>query len=395
MRVLVVHNDYAAFSGEEAYLEMLESLLLEHGHEVLRFRRSSGEIEEMKFGRLLAFCSGVYSVDARRRIRLMLGETHPHLVHAQNVYPLLSPSVLAEVCVRRIPLVMHTPNYRLTCPHGLHERAGQLCEECIPGREHRCIINRCEGSLAKSAGYALRNFVARKAGLFRKNVTMYVALTEFQRRRFVAAGFDAERIAVVPNAAILDAASDGEDGCGEYIAFAGRVSPEKGIRTLLAAAELCPDLPFRVAGATARMPGIVETAPANVRFLGHLSGKELASFYRCARIFLLPSTWFEGFPFVLLEAMLHSAPVIASRVGGLPEIVEDGRTGLLFESGNAADLAAKVRYLWERPELGREMGKAGREKALREYSRERHYERLMAVYEKAIALGPGGPRRGR
>lgn len=139
------------------------------------------------------------------------------------------------------------------------------------------------------------------------------------------------------------------------------------------------------------MPGIRHDAPANLEFIGYRD--ELSSFYANARIIVLPSICFEGFPGVIAEAMLHAKPVVCSRIGGLPEIVDDGVTGLLSEPGNAEDLAGKIRYLWDRPALCREMGQAGREKVLREYSPEKYYERLMAVYEQAIALGPGGPAR--
>ena len=160
----------------------------------------------------------------------------------------------------------------------------------------------------------------------------------------------------------------------------------------MAAAAALPQVPFKAAGACDRMPHLLDQAPANFQFLGHMHPSQLPDFYRNCRIVVLTSTCFEGFPTVLAEAMLHGKPVICSRIGGLPEIVDDGATGLLFEPGNSADLAAKIDHLWNRPDLCRQFGQAGREKALREYSAEEYYERLMAVYQKAIALGAGGPR---
>jgi glycosyltransferase involved in cell wall biosynthesis len=168
------------------------------------------------------------------------------------------------------------------------------------------------------------------------------------------------------------------------VGYVGRISPEKGMAALLAAARACPDIPFRAAGGYHTMPHLPRQAPPNLRFLGHLDREGVAAFYRSARIIVLCSIWFEGFPVTLIEAMLHGKPIVCSRIGALGEIVDDGRTGLLCEPGNAADLAEKVRWLWRRGDLCRRMGRAGRRKALREYSRDRYYQRLLGVYRRAV-----------
>lgn len=373
-------------------MEATARLLRERGHEVVEFVRSSAEIEHMRLGKARAFFSGVYSWLARRRMRNVLGETRPDIVHVHNVYPLISPSVLVECRRAGMPVVMTVHNYRLVCPNGLHLSRGEVCERCLGGREYWCVLRNCEGSLPKSIGYALRNWVARKRRAFLDNVTMYAALTEFQRQRLIAEGFPAERIAVIPNMAGGDGHAAG-GAAGDYVAYAGRISPEKGVTHLLSAARRLSDIAFKAAGGYDRMPHLPGEAPANFEFLGHLGTERLNGFYSQARMLVLPSTWFEGFPMTIAEATVRGKPVVCSRIGGLPEIVDDGATGLLFEPGNAADLAEKIRYLWDRRDLCRRMGEAGREKALREYSPEKYYERLMAVYQRAIALGPGGAAR--
>jgi len=237
---------------------------------------------------------------------------------------------------------------------------------------------------------ALWNYVARKLRLFLDNVTMFIALTEFMQGRLVAAGHPAERIVVVPNMAN---ATPAEHDCrlGEYVGYVGRVSPEKGLPLLMAAARMCPHVEFKAAGSVGGMTHLVDGAPPNLEFVGQLRKAALEDFYTRSCIIVLPSTWFEGFPMVLAEAMLRGKPIVCSRIGGLPEIVDDGVTGLLFEPGNVEELAEKVRCLWDSPDLCRKMGQAGREKALREYSPDRYYERLMHVYQKAIALGRALP----
>ena len=162
--------------------------------------------------------------------------------------------------------------------------------------------------------------------------------------------------------------------------------------SLVSAAQHCPGLSFRIAGDYSAQPEVAASIPGNVLFMGHLDKNDIDKFYASVRILIFPSIWHEGFPGVLLEAMVRGIPVICSDIGGLPEIVENGVTGLLFEPGNAEELAEKIQYLWDRPTLCQEMGLRGREKVMREYSPERYYERLMAAFQRAMELGPGGSR---
>jgi glycosyltransferase involved in cell wall biosynthesis len=223
--------------------------------------------------------------------------------------------------------------------------------------------------------------------LFVDNVAVYVCLTQFQRRRLIDAGFPADRIHVVPNMA--------DEVCGipdsvrtdSYVSYVGRVSCEKGVDKLVAAARELPHILFQAAGSYDRASHLLDGAPQNLRFLGFLDRNAVSRFLLDSRFLVLCSIWFEGFPMVVAEAMVAGKAVIASRIGGIPELVEDQVTGLLFEPGDVRDLVEKVRYLWDRPDLCRQMGQAGREKALREYSPERYYERLMVAYEEAIRLG--------
>lgn len=383
MRVCIVHNSYARPSGEEVSVQLLRDLLEGHGHDVTMLSRSSAEIERMRLGRARAFFSGIYSRSSRRAMRRLLDEQRPDVVHVNNLYPFISPWVLVECRRAGVPVVMSVRNHRLVCPNGLHLSRGELCERCLGGREYWCVLRNCESNLLKSTGYALRSAVARIWRLFLDGVTLFAVLSPFQRERLIAAGFASERIVVIPN---MVGSNGAEPLLGEYVAYVGRVSHEKGVETLVAAAAQCPDIPFKIAGSTSRMPRIASEAPANVAFLGHVEGAKLNSFYRNSRIVVLPSRCLETFGLSLAEAMSHGKPVVASRIGGVPSIVQDDVTGLLVEPGNVSELAERIRTLWARPELCRTMGQAGRARALKEYSPERYYERLMAAYEHAGAL---------
>ncbi len=394
MHVLMVHNEYGAPSGEEAVIARISRLLESRGHTVVPFTRRSREIPRIRLGRARAFFSGIYSIGSRRAMARALAEVRPDVVHVHNLFPLISPSVLGVCRLEGVPVVMTVHNYRLICPNGLFMVGGRVCTKCAGGREYWCVLRDCEGSLPKSIGYALRNYVARRTRLFLDNVTVYAALTRFQRRRLAAEGFPPERIAVVPNLADPDGVSP-TPGEGAYVGYAGRMSPEKGIGTLLAAARRIGCVPFRLAGDTTPMPRLDNDAPENVSLTGFIGGADLQRFYRDCRLVVLASTCFEGFPAMLAEAMLHGKPVICPRIGGLPEIVDDGETGFLFEPGDAADLAGKIRRLWDRPALCRRMGRAARRKAERQYRPERYYARLMDVYRQATAFRPGSCRPAR
>ncbi|MBN1391368.1 MAG: glycosyltransferase family 4 protein [Sedimentisphaerales bacterium] len=385
MKVCIVHNEYGKFSGEESAVGCISELLKHHGHEVVRFTRNSSEIPNMRFGKLNAFFSGIYSPASRRQMRKIIRDYQPDIIQIQNLYPLISPSVILEARKHKIPIVMRCANYRLVCPNGIFLSKGRICEKCSRGREYNCLLNNCENSFFKSLGYFLRNWFARYMRFYKDNVIMYCCLTEFQKQKLINEGFDAERIAVIPNM-VAGSNIEPSDEIGDYVGFVGRVSPEKGIDTLVKAAEILPEIRFKLAGDYDGLPKLVKNAPDNCEFLGPVKQENIFDFYKGTRFVVLPSVCYEGFPMVLVEAMLSAKPVIASKIGGIPEIVEDGKTGLLFEPGNSKELSDKICYLWARPELCRKMGKAGREKALREYSPERYHQRLMHVYKKAMEL---------
>jgi glycosyltransferase involved in cell wall biosynthesis len=387
MNVLFVHNDYGRFSGEEHALQNMANALASGGHHVSWLRDSSSVIGDSTSQRVKAFFSGIYSVGSRRRIEKLLDGGAFDLVQVQNLYPFLSPSVLKPCRSRGLPVVMRCPNYRLFCPNGLHLSHGQVCERCLGGREWQCVMQNCLDDRLKSLGYAARNAFARMTGMILDNVSIFVVLSQFQEQRFMDSGIPADRIEILPNIAPKMEQVDSSNHEGDAISFVGRVSPEKGILEFLDAARKLPQRKFIVAGSTDSMPDVTKLAPDNVEFKGFLRGKELDEIFYQSRLLVFPSLWFEGFPNVVAQAMACGKPVIATGIGALAEIVDDGKTGLLYDPANKEDLAQKIEFLWNNPELCREMGKAGQEKARAEYSEEKFYERLMTIYEKALQAG--------
>ena len=384
MKIALVHNEYGKFSGEEQVVRQIKTLLINRGHEVALFLRSSAEIETMPLGRTRAFFNGIYSFSAIKAFRAFLAREKPDLVHIHNLFPFISPAILPECTRNGIPVVMTLHNYRLVCPNGMHMVNGKICEKCLGGREQWCLINNCEGHLMKSLGYALRNATARKFRFFLDHVDHFAALTAFQKQRMVAEGYPAEKISIIPNM-MDDDHLQAPITLGQFVGYVGRVSPEKGFPTLLAAARACPEIPFKVAGSYDKIADLPRQAPPNLSFVGHLQREPLKQFFASTRILVLCSVWFEGFPMTVVEAMGQGKTIVSSRIGGLPEIVEDGITGRLFQPGNSNDLAEKIRSLWQQPERCLQMGRAGREKAAREYSVEAYYQRLIKRYQSLLS----------
>ncbi len=384
MKICLVHNRYGTFSGEEAVVASQIELLEKHGHEVCQFSRSSAEIKEMVLGPLQAFCSGIYNPFSVQSFRRFLADQKPDLIHVHNLYPIISPAVLHVSKEFNLPVVMTLHNYRLICPNGLFMVKGTLCEKCCGGKEYWCFLKNCEGNLNKSLGYALRSYVARKRKSYLRHIHAYAALTAFQRKKLIQEGYAAERIQIVPNMSDPERVTNSNSGClGDYVGYVGRISPEKGVDNLLEAARKHPHISFQVAGDYAKAPELVSKAPQNFHLKGHIPYDSVGMFMAKSRIIVFCSICYEGFPMILIEAMLQGCPVIASRLGGIPEIVDDGVTGLLFEAGNSDDLKEKIQHLWDNPQLCRKMGAAGKNKALREYTPNAYYIRLMDVYRAA------------
>lgn len=232
MKVLLVHNDYGKYSGEEAVVDRMAAMLSAHGHDVAQLRMTSAGSRESLSGKIRGFVAGIYSPAGVKAMREALRREKPDVVNVHNLYPFISPAALKECHKAGVPVVMTVHNFRLICPTGLFMRDGSPCELCLQrGNEWGCVRYNCEHSMMKSVGYAARNAVARLTGAYRRNVTRFACITDFQRRKLIAAGFDADRITVIPNA--VDLGDGGEYVQGGYVAYCGRLSYEKGYDRLI------------------------------------------------------------------------------------------------------------------------------------------------------------------
>ena len=386
LRVLNVHNHHAGPGGFEVFFFGVSEILRHYGHHVATFERDNAAIHTA-FEKLSAFGSAIYSPSSRRAFERVLRDERVDLVHLNNIWPLVSPSVIDACRDADVPVVMSMQDYKLTCPAGQHLREGKVCEKCMNGREYWAAVHGCRNGRVWSTAYSVRNVVNRLRGPFHDGVTLYLPCTRFVADHLVRGGYDAGKMHVLPDFTDLPdvADADGPPRSGGYVGYVGRISPEKGLDVLIEAARRT-GLPVKIAGSHAAMPELLRDLPPGVEFVGKLSREELPAFYRGARFNVVPSVWYECFGIVTAEAQGYGNPVIASRIGGLPEVVEDGVTGLLVEPGDAANLAAAMRRLWDDPALNRRMGEAARERAGREFTPNVFYGRLAAAYRRAVDL---------
>jgi glycosyltransferase involved in cell wall biosynthesis len=377
-RVLVVHNAYQQRGGEDSVVEAEVALLEGRGHEVLLYRRDNSDIAHVAKLDLLArtFWSRRSTRDLARAVR----EFSPDVMHVHNTFPLISPSIYWAASRLRLPVVQTLHNFRLLCPQAMFLRDGHVCEDCLGHLPWRGVVRRCyRDSLTQSGTLASMLSMHRAFGTWQHKVTRYIALNEFCRSKFIAGGLPESRIAVKPN--FVDVPSPGEEARRDGL-FVGRLSPEKGIAVLLGAVGRLPDVVVDVVGTGPEEKAVA----ANPRLLVHgaRSPADVLAAMRQAAYLVMPSIWYENFPRTLVEAFACGLPVIASRLGAMAELIEDGRTGLMFAPGDADDLAQKIAWAERHPDAMRAMGENARCEYAAKYTPEINYRQLMAIYDQAI-----------
>ncbi|MGF1634554.1 MAG: glycosyltransferase [Phycisphaerae bacterium] len=386
MRVLNVHNYHIGHGGMEVLHESLTRLLRARGHAVQELVRHNEAIDT-PLKKLVAVGSGVYSPSAKRDTAEAIRTFRPDVAHLFNLYPQLSVSVIDACHCAGVPVVLHVQDYKLTCPTAQHLRDGQPCHACLGGREYNAARYNCRGSRAMSTAYAVRNAAVRLSRRVHERVSRFITPTRFVRDLTVNAGYPADRMEVIPNFFDLPDA----DACtpptaqGGYVAYVGRISPEKGLDVLLEAARIS-GLPVKIAGDPSAMPQLAAQASPSVQFVGKLGRGEVGPFLNGARFLVVPSVWYEAFGIVAAEAMARLRPVIASDIGGLPEVVQHERTGLLVPPNDAAALAAAMCRLWDDTPLNHRLAEAARIDAQARFTTDAFYERLIPAYRRAAEL---------
>lgn len=380
LRVLVAHNAYQHRGGEDSVVEAEITLLRHRGHEVATYFRHNDEIEAMSKPALAL--RTLWSAEDQAVLGRMMADFRPDLIHVHNTFPLISPALYWAAVRAGVPVVQTLHNFRLLCPQAMLLRHGSVCEDCIGHLPWRGVARRCyRGSALQSGVLASMLALHRALGTYRHKVARYIALNDFCRDKFIAGGLPPERVAVKPNFVDIPAPV-GNLKARRGGLFVGRLSPEKGINVLAEAMDRVPGISLAVIGTGPEQHKV--DACAGLHALGGRTGEEVLHAMGEASYLVMPSIWYETFGMVAIEAFASGTPVIASQLGSMSELIDDGRTGLLFEPGSADSLAERIAWAEAHPVEMARMGQAARAEYEAKYTADINYRQLMAIYQAAI-----------
>jgi glycosyltransferase involved in cell wall biosynthesis len=352
-KILIAHNAYQQRGGEDVVVENEAAMLRQAGYDVQTYVAHNDEIMGT-MGAIRTSLSIVRNRHTEKLFQVLLDDFQPHIVHFHNTFPLLTPSIYQLCKAKGIPVVQTLHNYRLLCAGALLLRDGKPCEKCVGKNPYWGALHKCyRQSHIGSAVVAHMNSVHRRKNTWNTNVDRFIALTQFARAKFIEGGICEHKISVKPNflpeknlREILEpsALTQGEYGQNDkprdYAVFVGRLSHEKGLTTLLAAAGRV-DFTIRVIGDGPLMPVLRSSGLPNLEIMGWLERDEVLEHIKGAAFLVVPSLWYEGFPMTVLEALACGTPVVASRIGSLQEIIDHGQSGFHFEAGDT-DALAKI-----------------------------------------------------
>jgi glycosyltransferase involved in cell wall biosynthesis len=384
MRILKLHTHYQQPGGEDGVFGAEVALLRDKGHTVVPLTFQNKQLEDVPL--LWRAAVTPWNREAYSRVREAIRLHRPDILHVHNTFPLASPAVIHAAKAEGVPVVMTLHNYRLLCVNAFFFRQGQVCEACLGRLPWRGALYGCyRESRAASAVVAGMITLHRALGTWNL-VDRFLALTEFARQKFIEGGFPPEKISVKPNFVHPDPGPG--EGRGGYALFVGRLSPEKGLGTLLMAWErLGGKVPLKIVGDGPLAPEVQEAQKriSGVEWLGRKAPEEVYALMGEASFLVFPSEWYEGFPKVLAEAFAKGLPVLASALGSQGSIVDHGRTGLHFRPGDPEDLAAKVEWLLAHPNELARMRKEARAEYEAKYTAEQNYAQLMAIYHEVLS----------
>lgn len=399
MRILQVNKFHWLKGGSERYYFDLQSELAARGHAVAVFASAHPASEPTPWAPwfaphadyhhstpLTALRLAADVIDNRAaavRLRALLAEFRPDVAHLHNIHHQLSPSILIEFERAGVPVVQTLHDYKWVCPAYLFLSRGEVCERCGPGNRFAPVVTRgChhDSRLKSWVVYAESSRAWSRGDVNR--VARFLAPSRFLQEKVVAHGLPAGRTLHEPYF-IRPGEWRPADRPGDYFLYMGRLSREKGLATLFEAAARGIGRPLHVAGdgpLAAELRTLASGRNLPIIFRGHLSGEDLRDAVRGARAVVVPSEWYENLPYAVLESMALGVAVVATSIGGIPEMVEDGVTGRLVSPGEPEMLAAALRSLAADAGAAGDMGRAGRRRIEAEFAAGPALERLIALY---------------
>lgn len=391
--------------GGDTYYFQLSNLLRAKGHEVIEFclrhpKNLSSEYSDYfvngltyenwkgaSIGRKIkAYVNGVYNLEAKRKIRLLIKKAKPDIAHIHNIFYQISPSILTPLKNANIPVVQTLHDYQLICGSNYLYTNGKICKDCKKNKYYKILINRCfHNNLMASFLLFSTKIVHSLFGSYEKNVDIFISPSKFLKEKIESYFSPTLNFTIIPHA--IDSKKY-EPNCSskDYVIFAGWLAKQKGIYTLIKAFETLPIklLVFGYGPMEDKVKKYIQVKGIeNIEIKGRVDRAKLQNWMKDAKFIIVPSEWYENSPMIIYESFALGKPVLASNIGGIPELVTKD-VGRLFRAGDIDDLRRKVKELYYDANLVRDLGRNAGKKIQEQYALERHYSSIMEVYSCAM-----------
>ena len=386
MKILIIHNHYLEKGGEDKVVSSEKSLLEEHGQEIILYVRSNEDIKRLSFFKKIIFVLRElnFSTAVYKEIKEIVRKERPDIAHIHNIFLSITPSVYLALKEENVPIVQSLHNYRFFCLKGTFFNKGKICEKCKNKQFFNAVAGKCwRDSLLISF------FLARllyKGRSFLEMIDSYIVMSKFSREKFIEFGLDKKRMYLKTNFLTIEPQENKQDD--NYALFIGRLVDYKGIGTLVEAFKITPSFNLKIIGDGPLKKEVnnFTSSRNNIEWLGRMGEDSVFEAIKHSSFLVFPSECYENMPVVIMESFAFSKPVLASNLGAIKEFVIDGANGILFESGDAKDLAAKVSYLFSHPKERIEMGKNANKFYREQFNKEKNYRDLMNIYTETISL---------
>ncbi len=399
MKVVLANKFFFGNGGSETVFFQERDFLLQSGIEVVDFSMRNERNIDSSFSEYFVqeksyrtesagfvakagtAVSIIHSRESVQKINQLIAKEKPDVLHCHNIYHQLTPSIMKTAKQLGVKVVLTLHDSKVVCPVYSRLRHGKPCSDCLQGNFHNVVRHRCAGgSLGKSVLLYTEAIIQKLMGSY-EAVDQVIVPSRFMGDSVTQWRFPRDKVTLLYNGVDCGDVA-GEIGDAGYILFLGRLSPEKGLLTL-AAAQAGTSVRVIVAG-TGPLDQELREQFAELEFVGHQSGERLQKLIGESSAVVVPSECYENCPMSILEAMSYSKPVIGSRIGGIPELIADGETGLLFEPGNVEELRGCLLQMLANPELRKSMGQAGRKRLESHFSLKAHNQALLKIYQDLI-----------
>lgn len=404
MKILIVQTYHYYRGGDSTYGFSLANLLRKNGHQVnffgmkhplnlpcedekyfvdyIDFREANAN--KNIFNGIKVISRSIYSTHVREKFKEIIKDKKPDIIHIQNLHGHITPSILFETKKQNIPVVMTLHDYKFICPNTHLLSHGEICESCEGRKFYKCFLKRCKKDSYSASLVASVEACIHKMLKVEKLIDKFISPSRFLKSKFVQYGWDVDKIEVINNFLTSDKFEDCSNKGENYVLYFGQLEPWKGVKTLIEAAKELTDIKFVILGTGSAEENLqnfkTEFNLTNVFFKGFKTGAELRTIIKNSLFVIVPSELYENYPYSIMESMAFGKPVIASNIGGIPELVFDGQTGLLFEKGNVVSLINKIKYLLANRDLIIKYGKNSFEYAKENFNEDTYYSKLLKLY---------------